>query len=417
MTVPPVAPVPRTICPVPRTIYLVSHTTQSPALDGMLAGVIAAQIGARMLTLDTAGGGLGAFEACQHVLATGALTANGTFWFEWASGQFAAAPLPPSVIAQHPDPVVVLPVNAAVGAQVELAERLLTLPARGAMTVRQIGVQECDDGWRLVGDVPRDVPRLWWRDDFGRPTPDQPARATRRQSVHLLIIGAQQRLRHTYPAVLAALGDAAQATNLDLTLDFWDPAQAPDTSLPEALGTCDGVLLPGGADMAQVGGQIRVARHALARDLPLLGLCLGMQTITTALAQLRAGFNDANMAEAAPDAQTKVFRRLAQNEVSGGFRIGLHEMRVLGGTRLARIMAGRVPLIHTNHRYVLDPGLVARLETVGLRVCALQKDTPLVDAIEVPDQRFCLGLQGHPELMTRRAAPAPLFTAFLTACA
>ncbi len=192
-------------------------------------------------------------------------------------------------------------------------------------------------------------------------------------------------------------------------------AEASPNSLPDDLRDLDGIVLPGGADMDQVAGQIRVARAAIAADIPLLGLCLGMQTLTTAVAQMRAGFNDANMEEAAPDAETKVFRRLAQSEVTGGFRIGRGRAHPVAGTRLAAILGEAEVQVPVNHRYVLDPVLHDSLRRAGLVISAWQEGATLADAVELPDQRFCIGLQGHPELLTRRHRPHPLFTAFLKA--
>lgn len=397
------------------SLTLVHHETTSPALDGMLAGVVGAEIGATFLSLDTGGAGLGAYEARQHVLSSGALAANGLFWSEWASGQHVPSALPPAVIAGCLNDPVVVSVNHAIPAQVEMAERLCSKAKRSGYNIHTITVQDRDDGWILTGDLPANLAANWTRDTFGRPVPATgPAPVG---GVPLLIVGSETRLRHTYPAVLAALGDAADACDLHLSLHFWDPAHAAEDSLPDRIDTVRGVVLPGGADMDQVAGQIRVARRAIQADIPLFGLCLGMQTLATAVAQTCGAFTDANMEEVAPDAGTKVFRRLQDNEVAGGFRIGLHRMRPVAGSRLAqifRINDASTP-IPANHRYVLDPVLHVPLEKAGLRISAWQDSAPLADAVELPDLKFCIGLQGHPELQARRGTAHPLFRAFLDA--
>lgn len=398
-----------------KTLYLVHHSTLSPAVDGMLAGVLSRELDAEMIPLDTGGGGLGAYEARQHVMASGSLEANGLFWAEWARGSFVTPPLSPHAILQSAAPRLVVPVNGAVSAQVEMAERLMRASTHPAYTLRTIEVIETEAGWSLNGHLPPDVPRDWVRDAYGRPWPTEQITPQFTETIRLLIVGSEHRLRHTYPAVLAALGDAADVSSVGVELSFWDPAEHSETALPETIHATDGILLPGGADMAQVAGQIRVARHALAHDIPLLGLCLGMQTLTTAVAQMRAGFNDANLEELAPHAETKVFRRLSDDDLPGGHRIGVKQMRIVPETRLAQIMGDGPAPIHANHRYVLDPKLRPALEAAGLRVAAWQAEIPLVDAIDIPDQRFCVALQGHPELMTRRGHASPLFRAFLEA--
>ena len=130
-------------------LTFVHHDTTSPARDAMLAGVIAAQTGAEFLCLDTGGAGLGAYEACQHVLASGALAANGLFWSEWASGHPVPPALPPAVIARRLDAAVLVPVNPAVPAQVEMAERLDRKPhVREAVLARLARVRSHTYGWQ-----------------------------------------------------------------------------------------------------------------------------------------------------------------------------------------------------------------------------------------------------------------------------
>ncbi|MGC0223923.1 glutamine amidotransferase-related protein [Pseudooceanicola nitratireducens] len=394
------------------TLWLVEHDTVHPAEDMMLAAALADALGAGLVTLDTGGGGLGAYEARQHVTDAG-LGPNGLFWTEWYSDAPAMGPLPPGVIATWGQGDWVVPVNPAVSAQVDMARRLADRAAQLNQPVQHVVVAQAQDGWHVTGDCPADFPQHWQRDAYGRPVADPPVHHA--TQANILVVGSEHRQRQTYPAVLAALGDAADALGLTLTLRFWDPAEASPNSLPDDLRDLDGIVLPGGADMDQVAGQIRVARAAIAANIPLLGLCLGMQTMTTAVAQMCAGFNDANMEEAAPEAETKVFRRLAQSEVTGGFRIGRGRAHPVAGTRLAAILGEAEVQIPVNHRYVLDPALHDALRRAGLVISAWQEGASLADAVELPDQRFCIGLQGHPELLTRRHRPHPLFTAFLKA--
>lgn len=400
------------------TLYLIHHRTEAPAVNAMLAGVIAAAAQADFAVLDTGGGGLGAYEARQHVLDSGALAANGLFWYEWASGRPVPPALPPAVIARSGEGDVVVSVNPAISAESEMAGRLRDHATRASRDLCDVTVTDSPDGWHLSGALPPGCPDQWMRDRYGRPIHCPSQDDALGETPRLLLIGSETRLRDTYPAVIAALGDAADAVGCQPALAFWDPAQAAPTDLPDGIDSYDGIVLPGGADMDQVAGQIRCARHAIAADIPLLGLCLGMQTLTAAFAQICAGFNDANLEEADPDAETKVFRRMTPSEHPGAFRVGTVAMRPVSGTSLARILGDAPQVdIRANHRYVLDPVLVPSLERVGLEVCAWQGDPPLADAVNLPGHRFCIGLQGHPELQTRRDEAHPLFRAFVTAAA
>lgn len=181
--------------------------------------------------------------------------------------------------------------------------------------------------------------------------------------------------------------------------------------------SADGVLLPGGSDMEQVAGQIEAARIGLRQDRPTLGLCLGLQTMATAVAQDLAGLSGANLAEADPGAPIKTFVRLADETGRPLFRVGLQEGRLTPGSEVARLWGNEPFKIRCNHRFVLNPVLHEALFSAGLRAGALHQDRDLVDAIELPGHRFFMGAQGHPELTSAPDRPSPLITAFLAAAA
>ena len=122
-----------------------------------------------------------------------------------------------------------------------------------------------------------------------------------------------------------------------------------------------------------------LAGAARAAGLPLLGLCLGMQSMATAVARDLAGWQDAGMAEAVPDGARHTFIRIE----TGEYRLGRFHTRPVAGSRLAAIL-GQDTAIACNHRYRLAPELHEALASKGLRVSALggAPDQGIADAIE-----------------------------------
>lgn len=397
------------------TLILVTHETEIPALDGMIAGQIAAERGAVLVTLVTGGAGLGRYDCTLHVLSHGELAANGLFWAEWASGRFVEPAMQAAAVAGHPAPLAVVSINPAIEAQKQAAARIAVHAETVERTVEHIRVEEDGDIFHVYAQDGGHPVASWMRDGFGRPCPAGTKRpASAREPVRILVVGDEALLRDTYPANLAALGDAADALGLDVALSFVDPREPDHASFDSLLSSVDGLVLPGGSDMEQVPGQIEAARASIRRDVPTVGLCLGMQTMATAVARELGGHNDANMAEADPDAQTKTFVRLHDEAGQPEFRLGLRRARVVSGTFLSEIFGGAGSVeVHCNHRYVLDPALHGPLARAGLTVSGLQEGRDLADAIEVLSLRFFVGMQGHPELLTRRDKPHPLIVAFL----
>ena len=400
------------------TIILVVHETPLPALDGMIAGEIAAERGARFVTLVTGGGGHARFDCVLHVLAHGELAPNGVLWAERASDRAVASPVDRGAVARLADEIVVVPINPHLAAHAEAMARISATVAAAGRALEIHNVIEVDGHYEVRLEGTQTPHAIWRLDRYGRPVrlDENTAEPASLRELRIVMVGDEACMREVYPANLAALGDAADALGLSLILTFVDPRAVPPPVWEQALNEADGLVLPGGSDMEQVRGQTEAARIAIRRDLPTVGLCLGMQTMATAVAQEICGFNDANLAEADPSAQTKTFVRLHDEHGRPEFRVGLQPCRVVPGSQLAALIAGATSIdIHYNHRFVLDAALEKRLSQAGLSVSGWQAERDLADAIEVPALRFFIGMQGHPELSSRRDRPHPLITGFLTA--
>ena len=203
-----------------------------------------------------------------------------------------------------------------------------------------------------------------------------------------------------YPESLARAGAEVR------WIDLHDPKQA----VQEAL-TCDGLLLPGGGDLDPVlYGQERIPacgepnllrdaaeplllRAFLAADKPVLGICRGIQVLNVVLGG--SLYQD-----------IKPFEHVPHND----HWAKIHTVTLRRDTLLSRILQQDTVLVNSQHHQAADrlaPGLV---------LSALSEDG-IVEAIEKPDARFCLGVQWHPEWLSE-ADPAMqgLFNAFVDAC-
>ena len=190
----------------------------------------------------------------------------------------------------------------------------------------------------------------------------------------------------------------------------WVELSDPEQAVQDAL-TCDGLLLPGGGDMdPKFYGQERIPacgepnllrdaaeplllRAFLAADKPVLGICRGIQVMNAALG------GDLYQ-------DIKPFEHLPHN----GHWAKVHTVTVRRGTLLSRILGQDTVLVNSQHHQAVDR------VAPGFTLAALSEDG-IVEAIEKPDARFCLGVQWHPEWLSD-ADPAMqgLFDAFVNAC-
>ena len=190
----------------------------------------------------------------------------------------------------------------------------------------------------------------------------------------------------------------------------WVELNDPEQAVQDAL-TCDGLLLPGGGDMdPKFYGQERIPacgapnllrdaaeplllRALLAADKPVLGICRGIQVMNAVLG------GDLYQ-------DIKPFEHLPHND----HWAKVHTVTVRRGTLLSRILGQDTVLVNSQHHQAVDR------VAPGFTLAALSEDG-IVEAIEKPDARFCLGVQWHPEWLSD-ADPAMqgLFDAFVNAC-
>jgi CTP synthase len=393
-------------------LTLVTHSNACPALFGALAASVAEMDGALLMHLATQFQPEHGADTVQMVAAAGALVPSGLLWYERATGREV---LPASsvheIVAMAAEYDVVVPWHPEFQQQA-LPTELIDKAAGAGVPVIHLTGRRLNDLWDL--QTAQGQPSrygVWGRDAFGRwgRALDKASSPSGANPLTVVLIGTQADQTDVYPATLAALGDAADATGIDLRVRF---VSAQQLNLSQ-LASVPGIVLPGGSDMGNVPGQIEAARYGLRSMIPTLGLCLGMQSMTTALAQSCPGLEQANMAEAAPHAPIKSFSPMAGTPGLPAHRLGSQRLSFTDQALEQQLQDHQ--RIRCNHRFMLAPALITPLRSAGLEVTATDHSGQIVDAINWPKHPFYKGMQGHPELGSRSGNAHPLIEEFLLA--
>jgi CTP synthase len=194
------------------------------------------------------------------------------------------------------------------------------------------------------------------------------------------------------------------------------------------LGDVDAVLVPGGFGERGIEGKIQAVKFAREKQVPYLGICLGLQVAVIEFARNVLGLTRAHSTEFdrnTPDPVIALItewqdrggtrqERSADSDLGGTMRLGAQRSR-LKNPSLARSIYGKDEIAERHrHRYEVNNQYLARFEEKGL-VFSGMSDDGLVELIELPVHPWFLASQFHPEFTSNPRDGHPLFTNFISA--
>ena len=195
--------------------------------------------------------------------------------------------------------------------------------------------------------------------------------------------------------------------------------QLHDAYLSEILGSCDGILVPGGFGNRGIEGKIAAAHYARTNNIPYLGICLGMQTAVIEFARNVCGLTDANSGEFDEGSLHKVIDFMpdqnAQINKGGTLRLGAYPCCIKPGTQMEACYGAAEISERHRHRYEFNNDYREILQQHGLVLSGVSPDGRIVETVEVPENDFYIGVQYHPEFKSRPNKAHPLFTGLIAA--
>jgi CTP synthase len=237
--------------------------------------------------------------------------------------------------------------------------------------------------------------------------------------VEIALVGKYVKLHDAYLSVHEALKHAGVHHGSRVRVRWVDAENMSYEEAVSELEQVDGVLVPGGFGSRGWEGKILACRVAREREIPYLGICLGMHVAVSEFARHVAGMEGANSTEMDPETPYPVIDLLPEQkeieDLGGTMRLGAQAVELEEGTR-ARDAYGE-PVIHERHRhrYEVNNELRPTLVDAGLVISGTFQEGRLVEIVELPDHPWFVASQFHPEFKSRPTRPAPLFRDFVGA--
>ena len=238
-----------------------------------------------------------------------------------------------------------------------------------------------------------------------------------RRSVAIAVVGKYTQLFDSYKSINEALVHAGIVSDSRVEI-FWVDAEEIEKNGPcTLLRKVDGILVPGGFGSRGIEGKITACGFARKKDIPFLGICVGMQCAVIEFARGKCRLNGANSSEFAPATAHSVIDLLPEQrkvkKKGGTMRLGLYPAEIRRGTFASKAYKERKIHERHRHRYEFNMSYREKLEKVGMVLSGLSPDGRLVEIIELPGHSWFVACQFHPEFKSRFGAPHPLFRDFV----
>ncbi len=245
--------------------------------------------------------------------------------------------------------------------------------------------------------------------------------------VRIAVVGKYIGLHDAYKSLAEALAHGGIANHVRVRIDWIDSEVFENDDATHALEDKHAILVPGGFGERGSEGKIRAAQFARERGVPYLGICFGMQMACIEAARNLAGLADASSTEFGATntpvvgLMTEWSRgneretRAADGDLGGTMRLGAYEAHLTPGSRVAEIYGATTIRERHRHRYEVNMTYREALEAKGVLFSGVSPDGLLPEIIEIPEHKWFVGVQFHPELKSRPFEPHPLFASFIKA--
>jgi CTP synthase len=239
-----------------------------------------------------------------------------------------------------------------------------------------------------------------------------------RKRLRIAVVGKYVELPDAYMSVLESLTHAGLWHDVDPEIVWVNAETVSPAELSRVLRTVSGIVVPGGFGARGTEGKIAASRWARENRIPYLGLCYGLHMAVIDVARNVLGLAGANSTEIDPNTPYPVIDLMPDQkgvEMGGTMRLGLWPCKLEPGSVAATAYAVEQVDERHRHRFEVNNSFRPQLAQAGLVVSGASPDGRLAEIMELEDHPFFVGVQFHPEFLSRPTTPHPLFRDFIAA--
>ena len=238
-------------------------------------------------------------------------------------------------------------------------------------------------------------------------------------SRQIALIGKYVELQDSYKSILESFIHAGAINEVNVNIVPLHSEFITSKNVHEKLKNFNGILVAPGFGERGVEGKIEAIKYVRLNRIPFFGICYGMQMAVVEFARNVLNLEDANSTEVNPNTKNPVIDLMAEQksitDKGGTMRLGSWKCNIEKDSLCHSIYNSKNIDERHRHRYELNNKYLNMLEKNGLLASGKNKDTDLVEVVEIKDHPWFLGVQFHPEYKSTVLSPHPLFVSFVNA--
>jgi CTP synthase len=239
-------------------------------------------------------------------------------------------------------------------------------------------------------------------------------------SIRVGLVGKYVELPDAYKSIAESFIHSGAMNECEVNVEYIHSEEITEKNITQLLEGLDGILIAPGFGSRGIEGKISTAKYARENNIPFLGICLGMQCAVVEFARNVLKFEGANSTEINHKTKYPVIDLMEEQksviDKGGTMRLGGYKCLISQNSRVYQSY-GRTEVVERHrHRYEFNNKFLDDFKNSGMVPVGINPESNLVEIVEIPDHKWFIGVQFHPEYNSTVIKPHPLFVDFIKAC-
>ena len=238
------------------------------------------------------------------------------------------------------------------------------------------------------------------------------------KTIEIGLVGKYVELHDAYKSIAEAITHAGAENHCKVNINWIHSEEIKPDNAEEKLSHLNGIIIAPGFGHRGMKGKIEAARFARENNIAFLGICLGMQVAVIEFARNVLGLEGADSTEMNPKTAYPVIDLMEEQKgitnYGGTMRLGAYECRIVEkDSNVCKAYNKLTVYERHRHRYEFNDHFREQFIEAGMIPVGINPDTDLVEIMEIPEHKWFVGVQFHPEYRSTVLNPHPAFVDFI----